>query len=672
MADNEIHINIVPQESQIDATPLVQQSDIQVAFPQGVVSWGKILGNINDQTDLKNALDAKANNDDVVHKTGNETIAGVKTFIDGIVGNVTGNASTATKATQDGDGNTISSTYIKTSTKGVANGVASLDANTKVPVAQIPDLSSTYATTSSLATVATSGSYNDLLNKPTIPTVNDATLTIQKNGSNVATFTANSSTNTTANITVPTDLSNLTNNSGFIKNDDVLYDYNAFVTSTPRRIYQAKLDNTLYEADKRFTVTLTNFKGGSNYAPYLFDGNAETNTSIEKGVSNATILIEGPSNLGMNYPYGYIYLGFYYTCAPTLLSSVSCRVYQNWEGHNVGWVSLTPEEVCKTGTAITIMRFPTLANYGIEKIEITIDNTDGSPDAGANYEVRPSDIAFFCNRTSIHSLPVMTKWGSDTKYGNLTIPTANGSFVGNLSGTATKAAQDYDGNTITSTYLKLSGGTLTGKLTGTYVEAGSGFQVPNSSYLIFYGANNKSAWVNFDNSTEHLNITGKGNILDARDKAVANGVASLDANTKIPSAQLPAISLDSLSNVTITSPSNGEALIYDSANQVWKNAASSSSAGVGYFDLSAGVSINSGDVTTQDGWIYINRNFNGAANQADVSPRLYFDNVQVGAFGASARDGRDGYFVAAWLTPVKSGVTVTAVNFNDLIFYPNL
>ena len=62
-----------------------------------------------------------------------------------------------------------------------------------------------------LATVATSGSYNDLSNKPTIPTVNNATLTIQKNGANVQTFTANQSTNATANITVPTKTSNLTN-----------------------------------------------------------------------------------------------------------------------------------------------------------------------------------------------------------------------------------------------------------------------------------------------------------------------------------------------------------------------------------------------------------------------------------------------------------------------------
>ena len=49
-----------------------------------------------------------------------------------------------------------------------------------------------------------SGSYNDLTNKPTIPTVNNGTLTIQKNGTTVATFSANQSGNATANITVPT------------------------------------------------------------------------------------------------------------------------------------------------------------------------------------------------------------------------------------------------------------------------------------------------------------------------------------------------------------------------------------------------------------------------------------------------------------------------------------
>ena len=53
-------------------------------------------------------------------------------------------------------------------------------------------------------------------NKPTIPTVNNATLTIQKNGSTVKTFTANASSNVTANITVPTKTSDVTNDSGFL------------------------------------------------------------------------------------------------------------------------------------------------------------------------------------------------------------------------------------------------------------------------------------------------------------------------------------------------------------------------------------------------------------------------------------------------------------------------
>jgi hypothetical protein len=49
-----------------------------------------------------------------------------------------------------------------------------------------------------------------------IPTVNNAILTIQKNGTTVNTFTANASSNVTANITVPTKTSDLTNDNGFI------------------------------------------------------------------------------------------------------------------------------------------------------------------------------------------------------------------------------------------------------------------------------------------------------------------------------------------------------------------------------------------------------------------------------------------------------------------------
>lgn len=51
--------------------------------------------------------------------------------------------------------------------------------------------------------------------------IGKGTLTIQKNGANVATFGANQSDNATANISVPTKTSQLTNDSGFVTSADV-------------------------------------------------------------------------------------------------------------------------------------------------------------------------------------------------------------------------------------------------------------------------------------------------------------------------------------------------------------------------------------------------------------------------------------------------------------------
>lgn len=61
-----------------------------------------------------------------------------------------------------------------------------------------------------------SKSYITAADIPTIPTVNNGTLTIKKNGTSVATFTANQAGNSEADITVPTKTSDLTNDSGFI------------------------------------------------------------------------------------------------------------------------------------------------------------------------------------------------------------------------------------------------------------------------------------------------------------------------------------------------------------------------------------------------------------------------------------------------------------------------
>ena len=121
---------------------------------------------------------------------------------------------------------------------------------------------------SGLATVATSGSYNDLSNKPTIPTVNNGKLTIQKNGTTVETFTANQNTNTTANITVPIKVSELTNDCGYTTNKGTVTSVSikmngaskGTVTSsgtidlgtviTSHQNISGKLDKTTYEVNK--------------------------------------------------------------------------------------------------------------------------------------------------------------------------------------------------------------------------------------------------------------------------------------------------------------------------------------------------------------------------------------------------------------------------------------
>jgi hypothetical protein len=123
------------------------------------------------------------------------------------------------------DGSDGSSTYVEAdelATVATTGSYDDLSNKPTIPAAQVQSDWTQTTTTAvdyiknkpTLATVATSGSYNDLSDTPTIPTVNDATLTIQKNGTDVQTFTANQSTNATANIIVPTQFSDLSGTVG--------------------------------------------------------------------------------------------------------------------------------------------------------------------------------------------------------------------------------------------------------------------------------------------------------------------------------------------------------------------------------------------------------------------------------------------------------------------------
>lgn len=286
---------------------------------------------------------------------------------------------------------------------------------------------------SDLSNVATSGSYNDLTNKPTIPTV-DSSL-------------SSASTNPVQNRVVKASLDTR------IATDDIVHDFNSFAG---RRFYSSFLHNVLYAADKRYTVTETGTATMSGLVE-LFNGNYDTRRSIPKG-SVWTVTIETDKfNFDWGYPYGWIVVSFYYVNRPKSLSQVKLRLYQELEGHNVGWVEL------KNATAQSfasysngVVSFQNSGTYGIKKIEITIDNTDGidgQGEAGSD-DIRVTQIEYFCSRTGMHSMPVLSKHGGDTIYGTLT--TTGAITAPSFNGKATQATQDASGNVITDTYLRKS------------------------------------------------------------------------------------------------------------------------------------------------------------------------------------------------------------------------
>lgn len=125
-----------------------------------------------------------------------------------------------------------------------------------------------------LHTVATSGSYNDLDNKPTIPTVNNATLTINKGGTDDTgskTFTANASSNVTINLGLSTVASSGSYNDLSDKPTIPTIPTNHVTTDTTQTITAAKTFNTIAN-----DVTFT----GSDSSIAISDGAAEFTSTV--------------------------------------------------------------------------------------------------------------------------------------------------------------------------------------------------------------------------------------------------------------------------------------------------------------------------------------------------------------------------------------------------------
>ena len=152
-----------------------------------------------------------------VVQTANADVAS-KGYVDDIVGAI----STDVSASVSGTGNVITNVSADGDTITATKGITSEE--TKNKVTTIRD-AATATDTAYPSEKAVATALEGKASSSDIPTVNNAVLTIQKNGSSVGTFSANASAATTINIAVPTTTSQLTNNSGFITSADLPEDY---------------------------------------------------------------------------------------------------------------------------------------------------------------------------------------------------------------------------------------------------------------------------------------------------------------------------------------------------------------------------------------------------------------------------------------------------------------
>ena len=151
---------------------------------------------------------------------------------------------------------------------------------------------------------ALSNNYNDLDNLPTIPTVNDATLTIQKNGVDVQTFTANASSNVTANITVPTKTSDLTNDSDFVVSSNLAtvatsgdYDDLSNKPSIPTKTSDLTNDSNFVDTSNSAVASGITSAKVTDYDTHIADSDIHVTTADKNRWNNQTYVFRYSSTV---------------------------------------------------------------------------------------------------------------------------------------------------------------------------------------------------------------------------------------------------------------------------------------------------------------------------------------------------------------------------------------
>ena len=254
---------------------------------------------------------------------------------------------------------------------------------------------------------------------------------------------------------------------------------NPFAPEISYRIQLDRLDNAFYFADKRWSVT--GVKTDANnvdtsltaaQVSYLFDSSESNQSNVPAGGKLVvTIDFTGASGTGVytNYPYGRLYLDFYYSSGP---DSVAVRVYGKHTGSTSYWQNLSV--VADSRNKSTQIRYiaDQTVMYNMQKLEITVN-------AKSDTAATLSEIAYYLTRASKgHDMPYVSKLRAETLYENLTAPKFIGALEGNAA-TATKATKLIDsGNSTGGITARWSGNWVsTSDLKGVAVYSGNGTEI---------------------------------------------------------------------------------------------------------------------------------------------------------------------------------------------------
>ena len=330
----------------------------------------------------------------------------------------------------------------------------------------------------------------------TIPTVNNATLTIQKNGTTVKTFTANASTDVTANITVPTKVSELTNDSGYTTNTGTVtsvatgvgltggtitgsgtvkaymksetkatYDSNT-ITNTQNKQYAVVPDKTGYLSVNVPWENTTYTAATAAPGNIATSGAVGTSTNYARqdhthGISLATgdsfgqvkiagtnVSIKGAGTPGYYGSNDADSNGWYKVCTKSLSGySDDVITFLIMSGYNRQAAGVFHLHIrCDNGTALSIMSFVWLSHYGFTNEDLIVTTGDNT-------------WSLYVNQTN-------------TRYGRIQIRvlsncgTAGAGGEVNLVSNTTKESTTPSGTYISdgAGYLPLSGGTMTGDI----------------------------------------------------------------------------------------------------------------------------------------------------------------------------------------------------------------